>query len=204
MAGERTVRASRRRVAAAHRAGVRPDAPLLRVAAMAAAMLVGSAFVVEIANQAVTAALRPELDWAALESVTWRWTALMAVFVVAAIGVGLASRSAGPVRRDPNFFPARAVSAGPWVQGLVALAGIALCFAALRGVLAGAARGTDASLAGLTALYGGWAIRLLMAVVGITAVLGTAQLGVALWRRRQDLAQTPEQARRMAREARRR
>lgn len=182
MADDGSIAPDPRRLARAHRAGLRPASPLLLPGvlclALAAELRWGGPALLEAWRRLWANGLAgaPMLDGlgAALACLLAGVAGL--VVVVASVNGGL-----GWV--DPAAL--RGLEVGPQRSGrragvMVLVPGLALLL--LAGVCAGAARAVDASEAGLLALWWGWLLRLLVAV-GVLLVLAGG-LDRALARRR--------------------
>ena len=203
MSDERTIAPSPGRLRRAWRAGQRPWSPWVFPA-------VGLA-VLSIAFDRMRSADELVLDVrpGALEPAGWLaevsgW--LGAGWLLAGLGLvamGLLLRRVGAVStRDAQGLGAAAVAPGFWLRLIVVALVLIGLGSAFDGVMAGAARGVDASTAGLSALWIGWAMKL---CAGLALALGLAA-GVDLLLDQRDrwtrLFQTQEQRRAHARATR--
>jgi len=200
MADDRSIAPDPARWRRAWQAGVRPQSrwlwPAVAMAGLAAWLQAG---VSERPGwiDVRPGALPPADAWARLtHGLTMGWL----VAGAGVLGVAILGGRLGPVsavaRRRLGAAPAS--SSVVLRLGLVALAG-AVVFALLRGGLAGAARGVDASAAGLVALWWGWAAR---GSTALAIALGLAALGELLVDRHERstrLRRTPQQVRDQAR-----
>jgi hypothetical protein len=173
-----------RRLARAHRAGLRPASPLLLPGVMCLALAAGlrwggpqllDAWRRLWANGLAGAAALDGLGGA----LGWLLGGLVGLVVVVASvngGLGWVDRAVGRglgVGAQRSTLRGGLMVLAPWSALLV-----------LAGVCAGAARAVDASEAGLLALWWGWLMRLLVGVGGLLLLAGGLDLALArrrLW-----------------------
>lgn len=160
VADDRTLAPSAARVRRAWRAGLRPRSAWLLPAA--ACGLVALALRGGLASEAPAwirpGAIAPEawLERVSLVLVVG-WLAMGGLV----LGVAALARRLGPVSAADGQRLRPAPERPAWIQrGGLGLVLALVLLVALRGVLAGAARSVDASEAGLTALWSGWAATL--------------------------------------------
>ncbi len=185
MADDGSIAPDPRRLARAHRAGLRPASPLLLPGALclalAAALRWGGPAMLEAWRRLWANGLAgaPTLD-----GLGGALGCLLAG--VAGLVVVVASVNGGLGWVDPAAL--RGLEVGPQRSKLragvmVLVPGLALLL--LAGVCAGAARAVDASEAGLLALWWGWLLRLLVAVGVLLVLAGGLDRALArrwLWR----------------------
>ncbi len=200
---ERSIPPSARRLREAWRAGRRPRAPWLGIGTRCLSLwllLVGGG---PLLGRAVGPAMRAAwqgdlLPWMGMS------TALILTVGLALLGADLLAAvlggSLGPVRRT-RVGDADPVGAPPAARAALGLIALFVVVAAAMGVVAGAARGVDASGDGLEGLYRAWLQRVLAlgALGGLG--LGAVERLLAERRRFDALHLTPEQAREEQRRA---
>ncbi|MEX1364636.1 MAG: hypothetical protein AB1Z98_16030 [Nannocystaceae bacterium] len=202
MADDRTLAPSPSRQRRAWRAGLRPRSEWLLPAAACGLLALalegrsgsGDAIATVLRPGSVTAAAWLDTVVDALV-VGWVVAALL-VLAVAVLGRRLGAVSSSEARR------LRAGSSRPaWLgRAAIALALGAGSMLALRGVLAGAARGVDATEASLTALWLGWASRVGVVLAMALALAALLELRLDRSERRDRLRLSREQARQLARD----
>lgn len=187
MADDGTIAPDPRRLARAHRAGLRPTSPWLLKGALCLALAAGlrwSGSAVWGAWQGAWAGgLAPRAVGAELVAFGWALVrALGGVAALVVVAMWLGGRL-GWVDRDAG----RGLGVGSqrsWLRGALALVVPVLAAAVVSGVCAGAARSVDASEAGLLALWWAWLLRVLLGVGSLLVVAGLIDRGLArrrLW-----------------------
>ena len=181
-----------RRLARAHRAGLRPSSPWL----VPAALCLGLGAALRWFGPALLERWRT--CWAAggdpaqVGAQVGEWLAVTAalVLLMAVLGGGLGWVDA---RAGHGLGVGRLRSGARGALGLLV---VALVLALLVGVVAGATRAVDASEAGLWALWWAWSQRLLFGVGATLLVAGAIDRALARRRLWQALHQTPDERRR--------
>ncbi len=176
-----------RRLARAHRAGLRPSSPWLVPATLCLALAAASRWLAPGSQEQWSArwvaalageptALVPAVASAVMQVLAW---SAGLVLVLALLGGGLGWVDAR-ARRGLAVGPLRS-----GLRGALALIVPVVVAGLLAGVCAGAARAVDASEAGLWALYRAWSQRLLLGVGGGLLLVGLVDRALArrrLWR----------------------
>lgn len=199
----RTIAPDRRRLQEASRAGIRRSSVWLArgglcLALGAALPRLGAALArlaaLDLAAVDATA-IGARLRDAGLVLVALLAIAAALRLLAAGVGGGL-----GPVDRTlARRFTAAEGRRGPALVGL-ALVLVGLSVALHRGVVAGAARGVDATAAGLEALWTGWGGAALMTAGGLLVAFGVLELLLDERDRRQALRLSREELRELQRE----
>lgn len=163
-------------------------------------LLVALALGLDSASASVHDLLRAPTAAAALEAaVDALWSVLVAALVIVPIAALLAG-SAGPVDRARSRRLRLHGTGEPGLGLLLVAAALAIiALLALRGVIAGAARGADADLTALTALWSAWLLRGLALVGALLVLAGVFELVLSERARRRALRQTLEELREDAR-----
>ena len=183
MADDGSIAPDPRRLARAHRAGLRPASPLLSTGllclSLAAALRWGGPALLAAWRGLWSEGIAGGAGWSALgwSALGWSFAGVAGLVVLVASvngGLGWVDRGAG-----------RGLVVGSQrsrLRGVVMLLVPGLAVMLMAGVCAGAARAVDASEAGLLALWWGWLLRLLVGVGGLLVLAGG--LDRALARRR--------------------
>jgi len=188
VADEGTIAPDSRRLARAHRAGLRPTSPWLLTGALCLALAVGlrwSGPAVWSAWQGLwVGGLAPRAmgaELVAFGGALMRALGGAAALVVAAMVLG---GRLGWVDR----YAGRGLAVGSqrsWMRGALAVLVPVLAAVLVAGVCAGAARSVDASEVGLLALWWAWLLRVLVGVGSLLVVAGMVDRALArrrLWR----------------------
>lgn len=202
VADDRTLAPSPSRQRRAWRAGLRPRSQWLLPAA-ACGLLVLALEGRSGSTDAIATALLPGSITAAawLDTVVGWLLVGWAIAALLVLGVAVLGRRLGSVSSTERRRLRAASSRPAWLgRAAISLALGAGSMLALRGVLAGAARGVDATEASLTALWLGWASRVGAVLAVALALAALLELLLDGSERRDRLRLSPEQARQLARD----
>ncbi len=196
----RTVAPSPRRMRRAWEAGLRPGARWMEAGLACVALGVGLEWMGPALARGWDSVFRSSLAGApSVAAFLTPWGAIVVVAAATSLAAGIALRTFGPVRSAlDRSMPPRLGGPGTAMVGLAVVASVGLLLVC-GPALAGAARGADATGSSLAALWGHWAIRLMISGGLLLILVGVAEhvlMRKRLWR---DLHLTPEQARAQAR-----